>query len=88
MRQDVAIREYDCNTDKGVMVSEIANPESAEHPIESLYNRILGRYAYKDCISPKDGSVLAKRNDYIDEEVDETIESSEMIDDETNFNLK
>lgn len=29
-----------------------------------------------------------KQWNYIDEEVDETIESSEMIDDETNFNLK
>ena len=67
--QDVAIREYDCNTDKGVMVSAIANPEAPDRPIESLYNRILGRYAYRDCISPVDGTVLARRNDYIDEKL-------------------
>ena len=74
--QDVAIREYDCGTDKGVMVSEISNPEANKAPIESLYSRILGRYAYRDCISPVDGSILAKRNDYIDEAVAKKIVDS------------
>ena len=66
--QDVVIREYDCKTDRGVMVSEINNPNNKDKPIESLYDRILGRYAYKDLVT-SDGEVLLKRNDYITEEL-------------------
>ena len=71
--QDVAIREYDCGTDRGVMVSEIENKEDPKHPIESLYSRILGRYTYKDCIDPKTGEVLIKKNEYITEPIAKSI---------------
>ena len=71
--QDVAIREYDCGTDRGIMIEEIVNKEDKTHPIETLYSRILGRFAYKDCIDPNTGEVLVKKNEYITEDIADSI---------------
>ena len=68
--QDVAIREYDCKTDKGTLVKEITSVDDSgiTTVIEKLYDRILGRFAAKDCINPKTGEVIVEANEYIDEE--------------------
>jgi len=71
--QDVAIREYDCGTDRGVMVSEIKNPADPSQPIESLGQRILGRFAYKDLLDPTTGEVIIKKNEYITEDLVEKV---------------
>jgi len=76
--QDVAIREYDCNTDRGVMVSEIKNPADPSQPIESLAQRILGRFTYKDVVDPKTGEVIIKKNEYITEELVEKVKKAEI----------
>ncbi len=63
---DVVLREFDCGTDKGLNVTAIIDSEGKE--IESLYDRILGRYAYRDNLDPVTGEVVLHKNQYIDEE--------------------
>ncbi len=62
--QDVIIREIDCGTDRGLDVSAIMNGNEV---IESLYDRILGRYAQKAVIDPTTGEVIVAHNGMIDE---------------------
>ena len=63
--QDVIIRELDCGTDRGLDVSAIMNGNEV---IESLYERILGRYAQKAVINPTTGEVIVAHNEMIDED--------------------
>jgi DNA-directed RNA polymerase subunit beta' len=62
--QDVIIREEDCGTTNGIIVSAI---EIGRETIEPLYDRIIGRYAIVDVIDAA-GNVLVKRGEEIDEE--------------------
>lgn len=69
--QDVIIRAEDCYEGsgekiRGVEVQEILDDTEV---IESLYDRINGRYAAEDIIDPKTGNVLAQINERIDPEV-------------------
>ncbi|MDY0024343.1 MAG: DNA-directed RNA polymerase subunit beta', partial [Candidatus Izemoplasmatales bacterium] len=61
--QDVVISIEDCGTDKGIWVEEIQDRD--KKVIESLEERITGRYLAQDIINPETGEVLAKRNEYI-----------------------
>ena len=63
--QDVIIRDLDCGTDRGLDVSAIMNGNEV---IESLYERILGRYAQKAVINPTTGAVIVAHNEMIDED--------------------
>jgi len=63
--QDVVISVEDCKTDKGVRVEAIVDRDGKV--IESLEERISGRYASADLIHPESGEVLIERNQYIDE---------------------
>ncbi len=49
--QDVIIREDDCGTDEGLMVTEIPN-------VEKLPDRLLGRFAAKPIVHPETGEVI------------------------------
>ena len=65
--QDVIIREENCDTDRGIVVRDIAEGKEI---IEPLINRIVGRYALADLADPtKPSDVLVKRGQEIDEEV-------------------
>jgi len=64
--QDVIIREENCDTDRGIVVSDIADGKEI---IEPLVNRIVGRYALADIKDPKSSEVLVKRGQEIDEEI-------------------
>mgnify|MGYP004516828593 CR=1 FL=1 len=68
--QDVIIREKDCGTDRGLTIHAITN---GNEMIESLYERILGRYAMKSVKHPKTGETLVKANQMIDEDVAQSI---------------
>ncbi len=72
--QDVVITEEDCGTDKGVRVKAILDRDGKI--IESLFDRINGRYASADYIHPYTGEVLVKRNHYISEETAKAIVDS------------
>jgi DNA-directed RNA polymerase subunit beta' len=64
--QDVIVRQEDCGTEEGYEVSEI---KEGNEVIESLVERLSGRYTSEDIIHPKTGEVIVKRNTYMDEEI-------------------
>ena len=73
--QDLIITKEDCGTSKGIMKKAIID---AGEIIESLYDRIIGRYCADDLRSPKDNKVIAKNGDFIDEVLANTIVESEI----------
>ena len=68
--QDVIVREHDCGTDRGILAEEIVIGK--EH-IESLEERIAGRFIAKPIRHPETGEILASPDDinegYIDDEL-------------------
>jgi len=60
--QDVIVREEDCGTDKGFVVSRI---QDGNEVIEDLYDRIEGRYAFETVRHPVTGEVIVNRNELI-----------------------
>ncbi|MFD2115012.1 DNA-directed RNA polymerase subunit beta' [Paenibacillus yanchengensis] len=71
--QDVIVREDDCGTDKGFMVSKI---QDGKEVIEDLYDRIEGRYAFETLRNPATGEVIVNRSELIDATKAEKIVSS------------
>jgi DNA-directed RNA polymerase subunit beta' len=61
--QDVIVREDDCGTDKGFLVSKI---QDGKEVIEDLFDRIEGRYSYETVRNPSTGEVIVGRNELID----------------------
>ena len=70
--QDVIVKEEDCGTEQGVVVEAFINEKDGT-VIESLYNRILGRYTNKKIINPETKEVMYERNTYITEQVADKI---------------
>jgi DNA-directed RNA polymerase subunit beta' len=71
--QDVIVREEDCGTDKGFLVSNI---QDGKEVIEGLYDRIEGRYAHETIRHPQTGKVIVNRNELIESTIaDEIIEA-------------
>jgi DNA-directed RNA polymerase subunit beta' len=64
--QDVIIREDDCGTEVGLIVTEI---KDGNEVIEKLIDRLDGRYAMADVIHPATGEVMVKKNELISEEM-------------------
>jgi DNA-directed RNA polymerase subunit beta' len=73
--QDVIVREDDCGTTRGYEVSEINDHGGM---IESLEERLVGRYAFEDVLHPETGEVLAKGDEIITDEVAKTIVDAGM----------
>ncbi|QEK11160.1 DNA-directed RNA polymerase subunit beta' [Crassaminicella thermophila] len=63
--QDVIIREEDCGTDTGVYVEAF---KDGNELIETLYDRLVGRYAFEDVVHPQTGEVLVEADREISEE--------------------
>lgn len=61
--QDVIVREDDCGTDKGFIVSKI---QDGKEVIEDLFDRIEGRYAFETIRHPETGEVIVNRNELIE----------------------
>jgi len=68
--QDVIVREEDCGTDEGLIVSEI---KDGNEVIEGLKDRLVGRYSNADILHPETGEVLVKKNELITERIADTI---------------
>ncbi len=64
--QDVVVREPDCNTPEGIVVSRI---EREGDLIETLFQRIRGRTARRDLRHPITGEILVAENEIIPESV-------------------
>lgn len=57
--QEVIIREDDCGTHDGIEIFEIRDGKES---IESLHERLLGRYLCEDFIDPATGQILVSRD--------------------------
>jgi DNA-directed RNA polymerase subunit beta' len=55
--QDVIVREADCGTRKGIEVSEI---KDGSETIESLSERLVGRYTVEPILHPETGEVIVE----------------------------
>ncbi|WP_307729602.1 DNA-directed RNA polymerase subunit beta' [Anaerocellum diazotrophicum] len=63
--QDIIVREEDCGTEKGIWVEEIRDGTEV---IETLEERIIGRYAADDIKNEMTGEIIVKKNELITEE--------------------
>ena len=70
--QDIIVKEEDCGTEGGVIVEAFTNEKDGTI-IESLYDRIVGRYTNKKVLHPETKEVLAERNTYITEQLADKI---------------
>ena len=61
--QDVIIREVDCGTTDGIVVSEI---HEGKEKIESFRERLIGRYAVGDVVNPVTGEVIVPEGKMMD----------------------
>ncbi|WP_035292568.1 DNA-directed RNA polymerase subunit beta' [Clostridium sp. KNHs214] len=61
--QDVIVRTEDCGAEEGYAVSEI---KEGNEVIETLEERLTGRYSSEDILDPKSGEVIVSKNSYID----------------------
>jgi len=71
--QDVIVREEDCGTMQGVTVSAFID-ENAGTVIESLHERIVGRFTNKKVIDPKTKNVIIDKNQLITEPIADKID--------------
>jgi len=71
--QDVIVREEDCGTRTGILVSEI---REGTEIIESLADRIAGRTALRDIAHPETGEVFVAAGEMIADDVAERIVES------------
>ncbi|AQM61202.1 DNA-directed RNA polymerase subunit beta' [Clostridium baratii] len=68
--QDVIVREEDCGTHEGIVVSEI---KEGNEIVEELKERLTGRYTAEDVIHPETGEVLVPNDTYMDPELAEKV---------------
>ena len=64
--QDVIIREDDCGTDRGLLISAL---KEGNEIIESLEERLTGRYSRKTIKHPETGKVIIEENGFITEDI-------------------
>ncbi|WP_010624932.1 DNA-directed RNA polymerase subunit beta' [Companilactobacillus versmoldensis] len=68
--QDVIVREEDCGTDRGLVVSAITEGTDM---IEPLFDRLVGRYTQKTVKDPETGEVIVPRGVLMDEDMAQKI---------------
>ncbi|MFS0784863.1 DNA-directed RNA polymerase subunit beta' [Shouchella sp. 1P09AA] len=64
--QDVIVRENDCGTDRGL---EVAAIKEGTETIENLYDRLVGRVAFKTVRHPETEDVLIRRGELMSEDI-------------------
>ena len=64
--QDVTIVEDDCYTDNGYIVEEIVD-RKANSVVESLHDRLVGRYIKETIVDPQTKEVIIEEDEFIDE---------------------
>ena len=60
--QDVIVREDDCGTAEGLTISAI---KDGNHVLETLEERLEGRYLFEDAIHPETGEVLWTKDEIV-----------------------
>ncbi len=71
--QDVIVRKEDCGAEEGLLISAVK--EDGEI-IESLRERVVGRFAASDLLHPETEEVLVKKNEVITEGIMTKIEEA------------
>ncbi len=71
--QDVIVRELCCDATEGQIVGAIANDQDPDNPLETLADRIIGRYSFGPIVDPKTGEVLVPADTQITEEMAKSI---------------
>ena len=69
--QDVIILEEDCGTLSGLYIEREENSDT----METLRERIIGRYAATDIVDEETGEIISERNQEIDERVADEVDS-------------
>ena len=69
--QDVIVRSIDCGTEEGIYVSEIKDDNAI---VESLTERLIGRYSAEDIIDPISKNVIIEKGQYITNELAKAVE--------------
>ena len=70
--QDIIVKSDDCGTENGVFVEAFVNEKDGTI-VESLYDRIVGRYTSKKVINPETKETICERNTYITESLADKI---------------
>ncbi|MGI9411194.1 MAG: DNA-directed RNA polymerase subunit beta', partial [Hyphomicrobiaceae bacterium] len=73
--QDAIISEYDCETDAGINVQAVVD---AGQVLVTLADRVLGRTAAEDVLSPDSGEVIIANGELIEERHSEAIDKAEL----------
>ena len=73
--QDVIVREEDCGTIHGVVVKAFVD-ESDGTVIESLHERITGRYTNKKVVDPETKQLIIDKNELITEPIADKIDKA------------
>ena len=77
--QDVIVREDDCcegsSAPAGIKIERILDGDSV---VESLKDRLVGRFAAKDIVNPETGEVYARVNEMISEEAAKRIDEDDI----------
>jgi len=71
--QEVIVREEDCNSTEGFEVVEI---KEGNEVIESLAERLTGRYSAQDMINPETGELIVSRDTYMDSDQAKKVQDS------------
>ncbi|MFR0599596.1 DNA-directed RNA polymerase subunit beta' [Lactobacillus equicursoris] len=69
--QDVIIREDDCGTDRGITARAIIDKDAGL--IESLYDRLVGRFTNRTVKDPQTGEVICPKGVLMDEQMAQKI---------------
>jgi DNA-directed RNA polymerase subunit beta' len=69
---DIIVKEDDCGTEQGVVVEAFIN-EKDNTQVESLRDRIVGRYTNKKIINPETKEVMYEKDTYITEAIADKI---------------
>ena len=70
--QDIIVKSDDCGTENGVFVEAFVNEKDGTI-VESLHDRIVGRYTSKKVINPETKETICERNTYITESLADKI---------------
>ena len=63
--QDIIVREEDCGTTEGIEISDI---KDGNQVIETLHERLIGRYLLED-LKDKNGNIVAHKENMINDEI-------------------
>ena len=73
--QDIIVKEFDCGSINGVEVYDLVNDKDGS-VIESLGERILGRYSAKKIINPETKEMILDKGEMINENIVKKIEDA------------